>query len=276
MGCGRPADDPPTVVPRRIVSLAPSLTETLLALGLDDRIVGVTRYCPTVEGARTVGGYFDPSFESIVALGPDLVLLMQSHDELDRRFGALGLETLRVDQHDVAGVLASVVAIADRCGVSDRGRSLVVDLMTRLDEVSNLVGELDRPTVLVVVGREPGRAGLGSLWAAGRDTFFDDVVRIGGGVNAVASGGVRYPELSREGLLALDPDVVLDVVADGGARDLDREDVLADWDEVDDLRAVQMGRVHVLLEDFAVVPGPRIVETVETVAGLLHPEARWR
>jgi iron complex transport system substrate-binding protein len=275
MACGV---RPPRVVeatPTRIVSMAPSLTETLMALDLEDRIVGVTRYCPDVAGAEVVGGYFDPNFEAIVALGPDLIVLMQSHDELRRRFDVLGLDTLQVDQHDVAGVLGSVLAIADRCGVGGRGLEVVTELEAKLAEVSAVVAEVDRPRVLVVVGREPGDGRIGSLWAAGNDTFYDDVLRIGGGVNVIRTGGIRYPELSREGILALDPDVILDVVADGGARGLERDVVAADWREFEDLRAVRSGRVYVLLDDFVVIPGPRIVDTVGRVARLLHPEARW-
>ena len=256
--------------------MAPSLTETLLALDLGDRVVGVTRYCPDVEGAVSVGGYFDPSYETILSLDPDLVIVMQSHDELHRRLTDLGLETLRVDQHDVEGILVSVDGIAERCGVVERGRGLVGRLRSALGEVSAAVDGLERPRTLVVVGREPGGGKLGTLWAAAGDTFYDDVIRLAGGVNAISATAIRYPELSREGLIAIDADVILDVLADGGARKVSVEDAAADWFELGDLRAVQDHRVFVLKEDFVVIPGPRIVDTVRTFAGCLHPELEWR
>jgi len=262
--------------PRRIVSMAPSLTETLLALDLEDRVVGVTRYCPRVDGAISVGGYFDPSYETILSLDPDLVIVMQSHDELHRRLGDLGLDTLRVDQHDVDGILASVEAIAGRCGAGRRGRDLVEGLQAALDDVSAAVAGLPRPRVLVVVGREPGGGRVGTLWAAANDTFYDDVIRLAGGVNALSITPIRYPELSLEGLIAVDADVVLDVVADGGLRGISVDEAAADWLELGDLRAVQDGRVHVLIDDFVVIPGPRIVDTVRTFAEYLHPELPWR
>jgi iron complex transport system substrate-binding protein len=261
--------------PQRIVSLAPSLTESLLALDLADRIVGVTRYCPEVRGAVKVGGYFDPSFETIVALDPDLVVLMQSHDELQRRFSNLGLATLQVDQHDVQGVLSSLVVIAQRCGVGARGQEVREHLGSALAEVSTAVKGLDRPRTLVVVGREPGGGRIGTVWAAAPDTFYDDVVRLAGGVNVIDRVGIRYPELGREGLLALDPDVILDVLADGGARVLDLEAAASDWLELGDLAAVRDGKVHLLTEDHVMIPGPRIVETVRSVARRLHPEVAW-
>lgn len=273
--CGGRVVDPPPEIPLRIVAMAPSLTETLIALGLEDRIVGVTRYCPPVSGAVVVGGYFDPSYEAIVSLEPDLVLTMQSHDELHRRLGDLGLETLRVDQHDVEGILASVESVASRCGVEGKGRDLTARLQGEMDDVAARVAGRDRPTTLVVVGREPGSGRIGTLWAAAEDTFYDDVLRLAGGRNAIAGTAIRYPELSREGLLAVNAEVVFDVIADGGARDVNALEAAADWNELADLRAVANGRVHVLVQDFVVIPGPRVVDTVRVFAERLHPEVEW-
>jgi iron complex transport system substrate-binding protein len=129
--------------------------------------------------------------------------------------------------------------------------------------------------VRVVVGREPGEGRLGPLWAAADDTFYDDVIRLAGGVNALESPAIRYPELSLEGLMAVDPDVILDVVADGGARGVGADRAAADWLVLEDLRAVRDRRVHLLIEDHVVIPGPRIVDTVRTFAHHLHPELVW-
>ncbi len=103
-------------------------------------------------------------------------------------------------------------------GSPSRGTELVARLRSELDEVSATVAGLARPRVLVVVGREPGGGRIGTLWAAAADTFYDDVIRLAGGVNAISNTTIRYPEFSREGLMAVDPDVILDVVADGGVR----------------------------------------------------------
>jgi iron complex transport system substrate-binding protein len=272
---GRPRAVAPVTDPVRIVAMAPSLTETLLALDLGDRIVGLTRYCPPVPGAVSIGGYFDPSYEAILALEPDLVIVMQSHDELHRRLGDLGLNTLQVDQHDVEGILSAIEIIAARCGVHERGIELASSLRVELDSIAGKVAGRDRPTTMVVVGRQPGGGGIGSLWAAAGDTFYDDVLDLAGGVNAVSNAGVRYPEFSREGLLAVDPDVILDVLADGGVREVTADEAAADWRAVSDLRAVREDRVHILMDDFVVIPGPRIVDTVARVAELLHPEVEW-
>jgi len=261
-------------VPKRIVSMAPSLTETLFAIGVGDRVVGRTRYCsypPEAAEIPEIGGHLDPNIEAIVALKPDLVVTIPSSEEAERRLRSLGVPVLPVDQHDVTGVLQSVTALADICGVPERGAAVRAALEQRLATVRQAVQQRSQPRVVVVVGRELGEGMVRSVWAAGPETFYDDVLGIAGGVNAVAVGLVRYPEISREGLVALDPDVILDVVAGLDERGLDAEAVRADWANLGELRAVRDGRVYVLAGDAMVVPGPRLPELVDAVANALHP-----
>ena len=272
---GGSTQGPPASPPQRIVSLAPSLTETLFALGVGDRVVGVTRYCahpPEVRGLPQVGGHLDPSYEAIVSLEPDLVVLIPSSESSERRLRALGLRVLQVDQHDVNGVLASITVLAEACGVAERGAALRRGMEQRLGDLASSVAGSPRPRTVVVVGHEIGAGAVRSVWAAGPDTFYDGVLEIAGGVNAISGGVVRYPELSREGLAALDPDVVIDVVAGIAARGIDREEVREGWQALSELRAVREGRVRVLEGDVMVVPGPRLPQMVEAVARALHPD----
>jgi iron complex transport system substrate-binding protein len=283
VGCGGAVDVKThgandAATPQRIVSLAPSLTETLFALGLGDRVVGVTRYCaypPEVLAVQKVGGHLDPNFEAIVSLEPDLVVVIPSSHENRLRLESLGLRVLEVDQHDVESVLQSVSEVAEACGVPGRGTALRVELEKRLAKVVSAVAGAPRPRAVVVVGHQVGEGAVRSVWAAGRDTFYDGVVQIAGGVNAVNGGLARYPELSREGLSALDPDVVLDVIAGVEDRNLDLEAIRQGWMRLTELRAVRDNRVNVLEGDLMVVPGPRLPAMVEAMARALHPELEW-
>jgi iron complex transport system substrate-binding protein len=279
-GCGGVSDRTPSVPghPQRIVSLAPSLTETLFALGVGDRVVGVTRYCAYPPAARVlprVGGHLDPNFEAIVSLEPDLVVVIPSSSENRRRLESLGIAVLEVDQHDVDAVLDSVTTVAEECGVPERGAALRSTIEDRLADVAATVAGSPRVRTLVVVGHQIGGGAVRSVWAAGPDTFYDGVLRIAGGVNVVDGGVARYPELSREGLTALDPEVVLDVIAAVEERNLDLDEVLSGWRRLSELRAVRAHRVSVLEGDHMVVPGPRLPEMVEAVARALHPELEW-
>ena len=278
----RPSAAPSTSIgsaappPARIVSLAPSVTEVLFALGLGDRVVGVTRFCrypPEAARLPQVGGYLDLNLEAIVSLEPDLVVLIQDHDAARARLEALGVPTLQVDQGDLDGILRSIEEIAARCGVAERGVELVAEIRGRLDAVEQRVAGLPRPRTLAVVGREAGSGSLATVWVAGTETFYDDVITLAGGVNAAQASPVTYPEVSREGLLHIDPDVILDLLADLDDRGVAAAAAAADWRQMATLRAVRGGRVHLLEHELTVVPGPRVADLVEEVAQALHPEA---
>jgi iron complex transport system substrate-binding protein len=285
VGCGSGEDDPqvhgdaPTdSPPQRIVSLAPSLTETLFALGLGERVVGVTRYCaypPEALELPKIGGHLDPSYEALLSLQPDLVVLIPSSDEIERRLESLGVRVLRIDQHDVEGVLESITLLAAACGVPERGADLRASVDERLGKVAARIAGEPRPRAVVVVGHDVGGGVVRSVWAAGPDTFYDGVLQIAGGVNGVEGGLARYPELSREGLASIDPDVVLDVIAGLEERGLNIPEIRDSWLKLVELRAVREGRVEILDGDVMVVPGPRLPEMVENVARALHPELEW-
>jgi len=205
-------------------------------------------------------------------LEPELVVLIQDHGEAAATLGGFGISTVQVDQHDVSGILGSIEQIATRCGVEREGRRLVAAVSRRLDLVAARTGALARPSTLVVVGREAGGGSPRSVWVAGHETFYDDVLRLAGGANAVGSSVAAYPELSREGLLHLDPEVIIDLLADLPERGVDLSAALDDWSDLSVLRAVRTGRVHPLDHSYAVVPGPGVVELVEDFARILHPE----
>jgi iron complex transport system substrate-binding protein len=222
-----------------------------------------------------VGGHLDPNFEAIVALSPDLVVAIPSSREIRQRLESLGIRVLEVDQHDVEAVLESISTIADACGVSERGEALTAELRGGLERIRSIVGESPRPRAVVVIGHQVGGGSVRSVWTAGPDTFYDGVLQIAGGVNAVEGGLARYPEMSREGLASLDPDVVLDLVAGIEERDLDVERIREEWERLTELRAVRENRVRVLAGDLMVVPGPRLPEMVEVFARSLHPGLDW-
>ncbi len=281
LGCG--VEDPRPVSvsppPERIISMSPALTETLFALGLGDRIVGVTRFCLYPEEALTlpkIGGYLDPSWEAIVALEPDLVVLMESHTEAESYLAGLGIRTVRIDQQGVADILASFQQLAGACGVPGRGDALRVEVEESLERIRVTVAGRPEPRVLVSAGRQPGSGRLLTVWAAGPGAFFDDVLKLAGGVNVVP-GGVAgaYPEISIEGLVQMDPDDIIDVIPELEASGMDVGTALGDWQGLRSLRAVREGRVHILGRHSLSIPGPRVAEVVESFARALHPEAPW-
>lgn len=260
---------------RRIVSLAPSITETLFALGVGDRVVGVSRFCdwPTEVHTRAqIGGLFDPNLEAIVLLQPDLVVGLDGQPDTLWPMRKLGLPLVVVDHRSIEGLLDSIRVLGSVCGVSDQAESLFEDIHRRLEEVSRRVSGRPRPRVLIIVQRTVGVGRIENIYIAGQEGHLSRIVELAGGENAAPAAWAAFPIISAESLLRLDPDVILDLVPGFACQSIPREEILADWNSLSELRAVRQARVYLLDEDFVFRPGPRFILFVEKLSRLLHPE----
>jgi len=268
----RPAD---ASAPRRIVSLAPSVTECLFALGLGPRVVGVTDWCAWPPAARElprIGGHVDPSLEAVLARAPDLVILEEVHAEARAGLAALDVPLLTVEHRTVAGILASLDRIGAACGADSAAAALRGAIEARMDAVRRRAAGRSRPRVLVVVGRTLADGSVGDVYAAGGGTFLGELVELAGGENVCAIEAVRYPQLSLEGVLRLAPDLILDLAPEFDGRPAAVQALREAWADLGGFAATSEGRAHVLTEDWLLVPGPRFVDVLERFAVLIHPE----
>jgi iron complex transport system substrate-binding protein len=257
---------------RRIVSLAPSVTEILFELGLGDRLVGVTRYCrypPEAQTKARVGGYVDPNYEGIVRLRPDLVILLTVHTAAGERLRHLGFATLTVDHTRIAGILTSIMTIGNACGAGKKAEALAGGISARMERIRNAAKGAGPPRVLISVDRTTDA--LSSVYIAGKNTCYDEMISIAGGVNAYA-GAAAYPAVSAEGILQMDPQVIIDLVPSLDGRKKTREKALTQWNMLAGVEAVTAGRVFIFEQDYAVIPGPRLIILLEDMARAIHPE----
>ncbi len=261
---------------RRIVSLAPSVTETLFAVGCGDRLVGATRYCDFPPAARRiprVGGYMDPSFERIAERKPDLVVALDGpvHKRVRAYLRRMGMPLLTVDHESLAGIVSSMDRLAAACGRPRKGASLAAVARQRLARVAARVRGLPRPRVLIVFGRATLTGPIREVYVAGRKGLYDDVLQRAGGRNAFPRDVPAYPKLSAEGITSLDPDIILELAPELGRKGASHEQLMASWRTMPSLRAVRTDAVHILPGSYGEVPGPRFVDLVEHLAALLHP-----
>jgi iron complex transport system substrate-binding protein len=262
--------------PTRIVSTSPSITETLFALGLGDRVVGVSTYCRFPPQAATlpkIGSFLRPDAELIAGLRPDLVVVHEVGNGLDRRLASLRIPFVVVERGTLASAFSSMRQIAAAAGVPERADALVGDLQRRLDAIR---AGSTRPTrrVLFIIGRRPGL--LADLIAIGPGSYINELIAIAGGINVMAiAGQPEYPRISMETVLRLNPDVIVDTV-DMGDTDAERRERQPInerlWSMYGTLTAVKTGHVHAATTDALVVPGPRVVEAAEWVAALLRSD----
>lgn len=261
--------------PTRIVSTSPSITETLFALGLGSRVVGVSEFCrfpPAAVALPKVGTFLKPDAERIAGLRPDLVIVNAVSSDLERRMTTLKIPFIVVDRGMTTNVFEAIRQIGAAAAVSERAETLVRDLQRRLDRVRQAAASQPRRRVLFIIGRRAGA--LTDLVAVGRDPYLNELIATAGGLNVMATDGMpSYPRISMEAVLRLDPDVIIDTV-DMGDTDVEREARrIANarlWAAYPTLTAVKTGRVYADTTDPLVVPGPRIVEAAEWLAARLR------
>jgi len=261
---------PPIATALRIVSLAPSATEVLFEAGCEGRVIGVTSYCRYPAQATTlpkVGGYLTPSYEALVALRPDVVVVLPEHLDARRYLTTLGLAVVEFDHRTIRGILDSIGTAGDLCGTRARADASVSQLEDQLRRVDARTAGRPRPRVVISVSRGQERR-FGSLSAAGPDGVYHDLLLRAGGQNAVPPGPVLHPALSAESLLRLNPDAIVEFAPGSGDGTVIREE----WRALPSLTAVERQRVFVFTEDFLAVPGPRLVRFTETLARALHPD----
>ncbi len=251
---------------RRVVTLTPSATELVAAVGAADLLVGVDRYSthpPRVRDLPKVGDFLHPSFEAIVSLAPDLVIADDVQAEVTSGLAAAGIRTLRLPMHTIDDVSKGLAEVGRALQREDAARAAQAEIERALTQARSRARATEPPRVLGVVDREVG--GLGNLVAAGPGSYLDELLAVVGATNALADYRVRYVKLSAEQILRARPEIILDL-----APTTSPETVRQDWGRLPELPAVQLGRVYVLQDGIYLAPGPRIGQAIERLSAIIH------
>lgn len=255
-------------IPQRIISLSPSNTEVAFALGLGERIVGVTEYCnypPEALEKDIVGGFSTPSIEKVIELEPDLILASTIHEEEVPRLEELGIPVLVVEASSLNELYASMSLVAEITGVISAGEEVIASMQQRIQAVQDVVSVIDdedKIRVYYEVYSDP-------LMSAGSGAFITDIITLAGGINIFGDVDENYPQISAEVVAERQPDIILfpdyhgtaDFVLEGMA---DRPG----WESVP---AVLEFRVYAMSDDTFARPGPRAVEAIEEAARIFYP-----
>jgi iron complex transport system substrate-binding protein len=251
--------------PQRIISLAPANTEILYALGLGDRVVGVTEYCnypPEAAEKPKVGGFSDVDLEQVVGLEPDLVLAASLHTaEVVPALQERGVPVFVADPQTVPEVLETIRTIGHITGKDQAAGALTAQMQERIIAVQETIKDAPRPRVFWELGPE--------LYTAGPGSFLNDLIVMAGGENIAADADGPWPQLSLEAIVLKDPEIV--VLADHNyGETAETVTQRSGWGNI---TAVREGRIIELTNDDIVSrPGPRIVEGLEFLARAFHPD----
>jgi iron complex transport system substrate-binding protein len=260
--------------PHRLVSLSPNLTEIIDGVGAFDQMVGVSEYSSYPAGVSklpAVGGWRNPDFEKLVALRPDLVFVDAGQAPfVEDKCKQLGLHVMVIADEKVADIYAAITAIGHATGHDGEAAKLLAATHDGLQRISHKTASLPKLKVVLIVDRTPGT--LRDLYTATAGSYLAELVDIAGGHIAVPPDKRGYAKLSKEDLVAIDPDFILDFIQ--GAKSRFSADPLEAWGEMSELKAVRAHHVREVNEDYVPHASQRIVLTAELFARLIHPEAK--
>ncbi len=249
--------------PQRIVSLAPANTEIAFALGLGDKVVGVTTYDDypaEVTSIAKVGDFSSPNIEAIAAAKPDLVLATAGvQADMVTKLEELGATVVVIDPQNIAGLYTDIERVGSVTGATAPAERLVAGMKSDVEAVRTAVAGAAPATAFVEIGQNP-------LFTVGTGTLIDELLVLAGGKNVVSQPG--YVAYSAEQLIAADPQVYL--ATKGSMSDPNALKSRAGFDK---LSAVKTGRVIILDDNLVSRPGPRVVEGLRQIAEGLHPDA---
>jgi iron complex transport system substrate-binding protein len=261
-------------VPQRIVSLVPSLTEMLYAVGAGPQVVAVSSYDefpPEVRTLPRVGALLDPDVERILSLRPDLVLTYGSQTTLEAQLARAGIKVFSYRHAGIAGILQGLRTLGAATGHASEGDRKARDVQAQLDAVRTRVRSLPRPRTLLVFGRQP--QSLQQIYVSGGVGFMHDLLDVAGAANVFADVSREAVQPSQETLLTRAPDAILEVRANNPLTPPQMAAERRTWAPLASIPAVRNGRIYFLAADYLMAPGPRVALAAEALARALHPEA---
>ena len=253
--------------PKRIVSLAPSVTETLFALDAGAQLVGICTFCDfprAVERIDRIGSYLAPNVEAIVAKAPDVVIgVPPNNPEAVTALQRAGLRVVIVQVDTIAQIEAAIRTIAQEAGRDAQGEALLAEVQRQMAAIRARLDGAPQRRVLMVVGQNP-------LIAVGSGIFLNELIAQAHGLNIAAGTGQQWPRLSLEFAVVSQPDVIID--GSMGSEEKEEAQLLGVWRNFPALPAVRNGRLYGHRSDTLLRPGPRLAEGFEEIARLIHPE----
>lgn len=256
--------------PRRIVSLAPSLTEILYFLGLGERVVGVTRfsyYPPEATQKPKVGSYINLNVEKIISLSPDLVIgtVDGNNPGVVNLLEQAGIQVFIVNPRNVREVMDTVIILGRVCGVPEKADTLARQLNRRINRVREKTTTMKKPLVFLQINLKP-------IMTVNRHTFHHDLITLSGGINMTQDLSINYPRVSLEEVIRRKPEVIIISSMERGGR---FEKAKQDWSKWTSIPAVKNRRVHLIDSDLIDRPSPRLIDGLEAMARIIHPGVKW-
>ena len=268
-----PAQEPTTNDYRRVVTMSPSTAEIIFALGADDRLVGVSRFCtypPEAQQLPTIGGQRDPNLERIVGLHPDLLILRGHNDVVEKLCRELAIPVYHDPTNTLDDLFVTIGELGRMLQRQSQAEELIDSMRRSLDDVRQRVRRHDPVRVLFVVSRSPDR--LANVFVVGGESYLASLIEIAGGVGVFNDSAMDYLEVSPEAILSVRPEVIIDAMPGQVLDSAQRATLVAHWKTLGSIPAVRNGRVIIVTDNYVTIPSPRIAVLAQDLAGWLHGE----
>ncbi len=250
--------------PERIISLAPSVTESLFALGMGGKIVGVTKFCNYPREALNlpkVGGFSNPNLEVIISLKPDLIVAtFDGNDKANvEKLISLGYPVYLQNSNNIEETFTSIEKLGVALGKAETARELVSEMKSKYRELRLKVKGLASPKIFFEIGSDQ--------WSVSDRTFIGDLIKKAGGTNIVGDLNVRYARINLETIISLKPDII---IISSMANSEKLPEIKQKWRKWSTIPAVKNDRVYIIQSDIVNRAGPRIVDALEQLVNIIH------
>lgn len=278
---------PACAAPQRIVSFSPVGTEILFALGQKERIAAVTDFCdypPEALKKPKVGGFASINYEMLILMKADLVVLQDMHSQFVPQLKSLKIPYVILKQDSIEDICKSITELGRICGSGTIAERMVKNILSEVGSLRAKVKGKARPSVMVCVSRELSEPVISTIYIAGQNNFYNELIDIAGGVNVSKERRIAYPQVSPDGISKMNPNIIIDLVGDKSyyhSKDkIDLETIFStkylknQWERSVSADAVKRGRIAVMNGTVYLRPGPRVGEVLRSFAEAIHPEIK--
>ncbi|PIQ98816.1 MAG: hypothetical protein COV66_13000 [Nitrospinae bacterium CG11_big_fil_rev_8_21_14_0_20_45_15] len=257
---------------QRIITSTPSATEILFAIGAGDRVVAVTDFCsypPEACKLPSIGGLLNPSVESWITLRPDLIIYQGGNNRLASNARNLNIETLSVPLDNLKDIYSAIKKLGDLTGQQKEAEQLSAKIQSQLNEFKNALKNVHSKSVLLLLGdsNDPRR----DLYAVGKGTFLDELLTLAGGENILPPTAARYPKVTKEFIIKVSPEIIIEAGPKSRLSPEEQQERIVAWSRFPGIRAVQTKSIFFIGDDYVLLPGPRLTQTVERFGQVIHP-----
>jgi len=208
-------------------------------------------------------------------LQPNLVILLQGNNKLESQLHKLNIKTLSVSNRTLDDIQQAIVSIGKQTGRQATAERLLAKIQQDIDFIQQKTMALEKPRVLVSIGHSRDSKTIDSVYIAGQNDFYNDLINIAGGINVYQQTHLQVPTFSTESILQTNPEIIIDIFPEDDDHQFDLQQIQQQWHQLEHISAVQHKQVHIIEADYATIPGPRITLLLRKMAQIIHPEINW-